>query len=119
MSAFQDQITEHSATVFLNESHFAQSMICYSKTGDSRQFSGVLDSQKFSHENNDDADRDQFVAYLTVSVETEANIDREGWIAIGSQRYFVEGESERDRDFVTLIVKTNDLKTLRKVRPHK
>lgn len=105
MSGFQDQMAEHASGVFLNESHFSQSMMHFSKTGDPTQFSGVLDSQAFKHENNDEADRDLNQAHLTVSVATADNLDRDGWIMIGMTRYMVDGEVDRDRDFVTLLVK--------------
>lgn len=118
MSGFQEQLSDHAANVFLNDQHFTQSLMHYTKTGSSTQFSGVIDRDQFQHEDTDEADRDQHELLLTVAVATEANMDRQGWIAIGTDRFSIEGERDRDRDTVTLILKRTGNRAIGHVYPH-
>lgn len=121
-----DVIAEHATTVFLNTDHFADNYTFESNAADDIDFVGVFDRSTLKQSNTDEANSELADAYLVISVTTlgllkaaVSDFEQDGWITINGQRFSILGEVERDSAMVTLALSTSDVKTLRKVRPHK
>lgn len=119
-------IDDHATSVFLNLDHFAESYTFESNAAADIPFNGIFDRATLKQSNTDDANAELADAHLTITVATlelfQAAVDdfeQDGWITINGQRYSIAGETERDSAMVTLALMTSNVKTLRKVRPHR
>ena len=120
-----DKIAEHTASVFLNSDHFAESFTFESRNADDIPFLGIFGKAVLKSTHTDEATADLADAEVTISVETlelfqaaVSDFDQDGWINVHGTRYSIAGEMEHDHAMVTLALKAANNKTLRRINPH-
>lgn len=124
MSAFTDQLSEHSANVFRNVEHFGEAFTFQSNAADDITVDGVFDNELTKSHAADVRDSEECDATIQcVPVEQYTamraavlDFDKDGWIEVHGDKYSIVGTADRDAVSLTLKLALSKLKTFRSSR---